>query len=98
MRNLSVPSFLLFFPIMLLTSGDEVGAQVALDGHEGTKAEVEHVLGAQQEEKIKWRTKRLSMQTSGSSGTEPTSFARREPIMGGFRSRRSDSETTLGPS
>jgi len=49
MRNLFVHSFLLFFPIMLLTSGDEVRAQDALDGHEGTKAEVEHVLRTQQE-------------------------------------------------
>ena len=49
MRNLFVHSFLLFFPIMLLTSGDEVRAQDAPGGHEGTKAEVEHVLGTQQE-------------------------------------------------
>ena len=49
MRNLFVHSFLLFFPIMLLTSGGEVRAQVALDGHEGTKAEVGRVLRTQQE-------------------------------------------------
>jgi ketosteroid isomerase-like protein len=49
MRNLFVHSFLLCFPIILLTSAGEVRAQIALDGHEGTMAEVEHVLRTQQE-------------------------------------------------
>jgi beta-aspartyl-peptidase (threonine type) len=49
MRNLFVHSFLLFFPIMLLTFAEECRAQDALDGHEGTKAEVGRVLRTQQE-------------------------------------------------